>query len=111
MMTPTGIAEPDFIPYELLVLLIFVAGFGVITWTVLVLVMMKTGPDRWTYVPGTRERIRLSMWRFLAIGVVLVAIAAAFTITSEPDSGTGEGQIAAESVQDHMANRSHSGFQ
>ena len=30
MMTPTGIAEPDFIPYDLVVLWIFAAGFGVI---------------------------------------------------------------------------------
>lgn len=105
MMTPTRIAEPDFILYDLLVLLIFVAGFGVIIWMVLVLVMMKTGPDRWAYVSGARERIRLSMWRFLAVGTVLVAIATAFTIASESDPVTGEGQIAAGIVQDHTTRR------
>jgi hypothetical protein len=111
MMTPDGVADPDFIPYDLLVLWVFVAGFGVITWTVLVLVMMKAGPDRWAYVPGARQRIRSSMWKLLAAGVVLVAIATAFTITSGSDSGIGEGQVAAESIQAHMANRSHPGLQ
>lgn len=111
MLTPTGVAEPDFIPYDLLVLWIFVAGFATISWTVLVLVMMRTGPDRWAYVPGTRERIRSSMWKLLLAGVVLVVVATVFAINAETDSGNGEGRIAAESVQVRMASRSHPGLQ
>jgi hypothetical protein len=105
MMTPDGVADPDFIPYDLLVVWIFVAGFGVITWTVLVLAMMKTGPDRWAYVPGARERIRSSMWKLLLAGVALVAIATVFTVTSESGSDDGEGQLAAGVVLDHTTRR------
>ncbi len=101
MMVPTGTAERDFIPHNLLALAIFVTGFGVIIWTVLVLAMMKSGPDRWTYGSGTLKRIRLSKWRFLAVGVVLVAIATAIRISSESDTDNSEGQIAAGIVQAH----------
>ena len=111
MMTPTGVPDPGSVPSPLLVLWIFTAGFATIGWTMLVLVMMKTGPDRWTYVPGTRDRVRSSMWKFLAAGVVLVAIAAAFTINTETDSGNGDGQIAAENVRTHLASRGQSGLQ
>ena len=82
MMTPDGIADPGFVPYHLLVRWIFFAGFATVAWTVLVLVMMKTGPDRWSYVPGTRERIRSSMWKLLLIGIVLIVIATAFTVNT-----------------------------
>ena len=110
MMTPTGVPDSDFIPYDLLVLWIFAAGFATIVWTMLVLVMMKTGPDRWTYVPGTRDRIRSSMWKLLLAGVVLIAIATAFTVNTETDSDNGESQIAAESVRAHIPSRDQSGF-
>ena len=82
MMTPDGIADPDFVPYHLLVRWIFIAGFATVGWTILVLVMLKTGPDRWTYVPGTREQIRSSMWKLLLTGIILVATAVAFTASS-----------------------------
>jgi len=82
MMTPDGVPDPEFVPYDLLVLWIFIAGSATIAWTVLVLVMMKMGPDRWSYVPGTRNRIRSSMWKLLVAGIILVAIAAVLTIYS-----------------------------
>lgn len=110
MMTPTGVPDPDFIPYDLLVLWIFAVGLATAGWTMLVLVLMKTGPDRWTYVPGTRHRIRSSMWKLFLAGVILVAIATAFTIATETDSGNDEGQNAAESVQAHIESRNQSGF-
>ena len=82
MMTPDGVPDPEFVPYHLLVRWIFMAGFAIVGWTVLVLVMMKTGPDRWAHVPGTREQIRASMWKLLLAGIIVVAIAVAFTASS-----------------------------
>jgi hypothetical protein len=81
LMTPDGVPDPGFVPYSLLVRWIFIAGVGTVGWTVVVLGMMKTGPDRWAYVPGTRERIRSSMWKLLLGGIILVATAFAFTIS------------------------------
>ncbi len=98
MMTPDGVPDPDFIPSHMLVLWIFFAGFATIGWTVVVLVMMKTGPDRWTYVSGARERIRSSMWILLILGVILVTIATAFTINSETDPVEGGVRTSAESL-------------
>jgi hypothetical protein len=98
-MIPDGVADPDFIPYHYLVRWIFIAGFGTFIWAAMILVMMRTGPDRWAYVPGTRERIRSSMWAFLLLGIVLVAVATAFAITSQPDAGSSDGESAvAEAV-------------
>jgi len=97
-MTPDGVPDPDFIPYELLVVWIFIAGFATVIWTVAVLVMLKTGPDRWAYVPGARSRIRSTMWKLLLAGIILVAIASAFTIASQPDPKIGEGQTAIHSI-------------
>jgi hypothetical protein len=82
LVTPDGVPDPGFVPYHLMVRWIFIAGFATVGWTLLVLVMMRTGPDRWTYVPGTRDRIRSSMWKLLLVGVILVAIAIAFTVNS-----------------------------
>jgi hypothetical protein len=82
MMAPDGVADPEFVPYHLLVRWIFIAGIATIVWTLLVLVMMQTGPDRWSYVPGTRKRIRSSMWKLLLLGIMLVTIATVFTINS-----------------------------
>ncbi len=61
MMTPTGAADPEFVPYHLLARWIFTAGFATTGWTVLVLAMTNTGPDRWAFGPGTRGSIRSSM--------------------------------------------------
>ena len=82
MMTPDGVPDPEFVPYHLLVRWIFIAGFATVGWTILVMVMMRTGPDRWAYVPGTREQIRSSMWKLLVAGIILVATAVAFTASS-----------------------------
>jgi hypothetical protein len=81
MMSPDGIPDPEFVPAHLLVAWIFIAGIATVGWTVVVLVMMKTGPDRWAYVPGTRKRIRSSIWKLLLGGIILVATALAFTIS------------------------------
>jgi hypothetical protein len=82
LMTPDGVPDPEFVPPHLLVWWIFIAGFATVGWTFLVLVMMKTGPDRWTYVPGTRARIRTSIWRLLVAGIILIATAIGFRISS-----------------------------
>lgn len=64
---------------RLLVPWMFVAGAVLVAWSVLLLVMMKTGPDRWTYAPDTRPEIRKWAWIYIAIGTVLILIAAAYT--------------------------------
>jgi len=51
------------------------------------------------------------MWKLFLAGVILVAIATAFTIATETDSGNDEGQIAAEKVQATLRARTNSGFQ
>lgn len=65
---------------RLLVPLMFGFGFALIGWSVLLLGMMKTGPDRWTYVPGTREEIRKWTKVFIVSGVILIAVAIAYTM-------------------------------
>ena len=62
---------------RLLVPSMFISGFGLVAWSVLLLGMMKTGPDRWTYVAGTREAIRKWTRIFIIGGVILIAYAAA----------------------------------
>jgi hypothetical protein len=104
-MIPDGVPDPDFIPHHYLVGWIFIAGFGTFVWAALLLVMMRTGPDRWAYVPGTRERIRSSMRAFLFLGIVLVAVATVFTITSQPGSGSDDGETAFAEVIPALADR------
>ena len=44
--------------------------------------MMKTGPDRWTYLPGTRDEIRQDTRTYIVWGVILIVIAASYTAAS-----------------------------
>ena len=57
----------------------FVAGVALVAWSVLLLVMMKTGPDRWDYAPDTRREIRQWTRIYIVIGIVLLLIAAAYS--------------------------------
>ncbi len=57
----------------------FVAGIVLIAWSVLLLVMMKTGPDRWEYAPDTRPEIRQWTRIYIVIGIILMLIAAAYS--------------------------------
>jgi hypothetical protein len=80
--TMNRIPESDganFVPPHFLTPLIFTIGFTMVTWSILVRVMMKTGPDRWTYVPGTREQLRSYTNTFIVIGVLFVALVAWFS--------------------------------
>jgi hypothetical protein len=56
----------------------FVAGVVLVGWSVLLLVMMKTGPDRWGYVPGTRGEIRRWTRIYTVAGIVLIGIGAVY---------------------------------
>jgi hypothetical protein len=68
--------EPWVSPRVLVPWMLFV-GFVVIAWSVLLRLMMKTGPDRWTYFPGTRDEIRKVTRTYIVWSVILIAIAAA----------------------------------
>lgn len=59
-----------------------VTGIVLIGWTVLLLVMMTTGPDRWDYVPDTRDEIRQWARIYIVTGIILIAIGAAYLIGS-----------------------------
>lgn len=61
---------------RMLVPWMFFAGMATIVWSVLLRVMMKTGPDRWTYIPGTRSEIRKTTRTYVVVSVILIAIAA-----------------------------------
>lgn len=61
---------------RMLVPWMFFTGAATIVWSILLRVMMKTGPDRWTYIPGTRNEIRTTTRNYLVASVVLIAIAA-----------------------------------
>ena len=65
-----------------LVAWMFVAGVVLVAWSVLLLVMMKTGPDRWVHAPDTRPEIRQWTRIYIVIGIVLVLIAAAYSNSS-----------------------------
>jgi hypothetical protein len=56
----------------------FAAGIVLVAWSVLLLVMMKTGPDRWDYVPDTRDEIRKWTRIYIVIGVILIGIGTAY---------------------------------
>ena len=58
----------------------FFAGFAVVGWCMLLRIMMRTGPDRWTYVPGTRAEIRKNTRIFMVAGLILIALATAYTV-------------------------------
>ena len=58
----------------------FFAGIAVVGWSILLRIMMKTGPDRWTYVPGTRAEIRKLSRIFVVTGIILIAMATAYTV-------------------------------
>ena len=58
----------------------FFAGIAVVGWSILLRIMMKTGPDRWTYVPGTRAEIRKLSRIFVLTGIILIAMATAYTV-------------------------------
>ena len=51
-------------------------GFAAIAWSVVLRVMMKTGPDRWTYLPGTRDEIRKVTRIYIVWSVILIGVAA-----------------------------------
>ena len=67
--------DPWVSPRVLVPWMLFVA-FAVIAWSVLLRVMMKTGPDRWTYVPGTRYEIRKATRTYIVWSVILIVVAA-----------------------------------
>jgi len=79
---PDGFPDMNFVSPHFLVPWMAIAGFGAIAWCVTVLRMMKTGPDRWTFVSGTRESICRSMRTLIILGVALIMIAGAFTLIS-----------------------------
>lgn len=60
----------------------FIVGLVVVAWSVLLRVMMKTGPDRWTYLPGTRGEIRRVTRSYIVVSVILIAIATGYMINS-----------------------------
>jgi hypothetical protein len=60
----------------------FFVGFVVIAWSVLLRVMMKTGPDRWTYLPGTRDEIRKVTRTYVVWSVILIVVAASYMAAS-----------------------------
>jgi len=60
----------------------FVAGIALVAWSVLLLVMMKTGPDRWDHLADTRADIRSGVTIYTVAGAVLIAIAAAYSTGS-----------------------------
>ena len=62
---------------RMLVPWMFIAGTATIGWSVLLRVMMKTGPDRWTHFPGTRSEIRKTTRTYVVTSIILIAIAAA----------------------------------
>ena len=59
-----------------------IVGFTVIAWSVVLRVMMRTGPDRWTYVPGTRDEIRKVTRTYIVWSVILIVVAASYIATS-----------------------------
>ena len=73
--------EPWVSPRVLVPWMLFV-GFVVIAWSVLLRVMMKTGPDRWTYFPGTRDEIRKVTRIYIVWSVILVVVAASYMAAS-----------------------------
>ena len=73
--------EPLVSPRILVPWMLFV-GFVVIAWSVLLRVMMKTGPDRWTYLPGTRDEIRKVTRIYIVWSVILVVVAASYMAAS-----------------------------
>ena len=76
--------DPDqWVSPRVLVPWTFIAGFLMVGWSVLLLIMMKTGPDRWAYVPGTREEIRKVSRIFITIGAILMVIAASFAVIDD----------------------------
>lgn len=64
------------IPTRFLNPMVFAFGSILIAWSVLLQVMMKTGPDRWDYVPGARAQIRSYTRMFFVLGVLLILFAA-----------------------------------
>jgi len=73
--------SPDhWVSPRVLVPWMFIAGFLTAAWSTVLLVMMKTGPDRWAYVPGTRDEIGKVSKIYLAVGVLLMVIAIAFEV-------------------------------
>lgn len=73
--------EPWVSPRVLVPWMLFVA-FVAIAWSVLLRLMMKTGPDRWTYVPGTRDELRKVTRIYIVWSVILIAVAASYTAAS-----------------------------
>ncbi len=58
----------------LLAPLILASGFILIAWCIMLQSMMKTGPDRWTHIPGSRDQIRSYIRFHMVIGMLLVVI-------------------------------------
>lgn len=73
--------EPWVSPRVLVPWMLFV-GFAAIAWSVVLRMMMKTGPDRWTYLPGTRAEIRKMTRLFIVWSVILMVVAASYIATS-----------------------------
>ncbi len=70
----------NYVPTRFLALLILAFGSALIVWSVLLRIMMKTGPDRWDYVPGARDQIRSYTRAFFVLGVLFVSFAVGFMI-------------------------------
>jgi hypothetical protein len=65
----------NFVPTRFLTPLILAFGSILTLWSVLLRVMMKTGTDRWDFVPGARDQIRSYTRVFFVFGVLLVVFA------------------------------------
>ena len=87
--------SPDhWVSPRVLVPWMFIAGFLMVTWCTALLIMLKTGPDRWAFVSGTREDIRKTSRILAAIGVLLMAIAATFAIVGNQQPRADDGTLA-----------------
>lgn len=67
--------DANFVPTRFLAPLILAFGSALVAWSVLLHTMMRTGPDRWDFVPGARDQIRSYTRVFFVFGVVLVVFA------------------------------------
>lgn len=57
----------------------FIAGIVLVAWSVLLLLMLKTGPDRWENAPDTRPEIRQWTRIYIVVGIILMLTATAYS--------------------------------